>query len=124
MGLCNHYATYVHLFSELAAPLQELLKVPREQGKAGSKTPIHIGERELAAFHKLKGALVEGLQLYHVDVTKPFVLRTDASDYAIGATLEQFPTLEGEPTLEDLKRHKPVAVAFMSRKLTSGQRKR
>ena len=64
------------------------------------------------------------LELYHIDPTKPFVLRTDASDYAVGAVLEQFPLVKGMPELADIKPGASIPVAFMSRKLTTGQRQK
>ena len=48
-------------------------------------------------------------------------MKTDASQYAIGACLEQFPNIDGEPKLEDIKPGASVPIGFMSRKLTSGQ---
>jgi hypothetical protein len=124
LGVCNYYAGYVRLYAELAAPLQEKLKLPRELTKAGSKHPVVWTEQEKEAFDKLKKALVADLELYHIDPAKPFVLRTDASDYAIGAVLEQFPKIDGVPRVEDLRPGASVPVAFMSRKLTEGQRLR
>ena len=124
LGLCNYYAGYVRMFAELAAPLQEKLKLPRELTKAGSKHKVEWAEEEKKAFEKLKLALVADLELHHINPNKPFALRTDASDYAIGAALEQFPMLSGVPTLEDIKPGASVAVGFMSRKLTEGQRRR
>ena len=50
--------------------------------------------------------------LHLVDSYREFVLRTDASDYAVGALLEQ--------VLDD-GRH--VSVAFWSRVLAEGQRR-
>ena len=61
--------------------------------------------------------------LQRVNPDKPFVLRVDASGYAIGATLEQLLDEERMPTVEDVRARKTVPVAFMSRKLTEGQQK-
>ena len=80
LGVCTYYSGYVRNFANLAAPLQEKLKLPRENTKAGSKHPLQWTETEIAAFNRLKEALVADLQLHHIDTTKPFVLRTDASD--------------------------------------------
>ena len=60
--------------------------------------------------------------LQRVNPDKPFVLRTDASRYAVGATLEQLVDEDRAPTVEDVLLGKTVPVAFMSRKLTSTQR--
>jgi hypothetical protein len=122
LGLCNYYSGYVRMFAEYAAPLQEKLKLPRELTRAGSKHPLTWTPEEEKAFERLKQALVADLELYHIDPAKPFVLRTDASDYAVGAVLEQFPLVEGIPDLADVKPGASIPVAFMSRKLTTGQR--
>ncbi len=42
-----------------------------------------------AAFEALKEALKEGLQVFQMEPDQPFVLRTDASDFAIGALLKK-----------------------------------
>ena len=53
---------------------------------------------------------------------KPFVLRTDASGYAGGPSLQQMVDEVRMPTPEDAQQKKTVPVAFLSRKLTSSQR--
>ena len=122
LGLCNYYSSYVHMYAEYAAPLQEKLKVPKEEGKAGIKARVEWSVSDLAAFEKLKEVLVKDLLLYNLDPMKPFGLRTDASDYAVGAALEQFPNHTGVPPLEEIvKPGVSRPVAFMSRKLTTGQ---
>ena len=124
LGLCNYYSGYVRMFAEFAAPLQEKLKLPRELTRAGSKHPLTWTPQEEKAFERLKQALVADLELHHINPAKPFVLRTDASNYAIGAVLEQFPEVNGLPSLADIKPGASVPVAFMSRKLTEGQRQK
>jgi hypothetical protein len=47
----------------------------------------------------------------------------DASQFAVGATLEQGIDKSRKPTIEDVRSKKTVPVAFMSRKLTPGQTK-
>lgn len=124
LGLCNYYSGYIKMYADLAAPLQEKLKLPKEQTKAGSKTRVTWTPAELEAFKRLKAALTENLELQHLDTSKPFILRTDASDFAIGAALEQFTEISGQPSLSELRNLKPGStrpVAFMSRKLTNGQ---
>ena len=60
--------------------------------------------------------------LQRVNPDKPFVLRVDASRYAVGGTLEQLVDEDRKPTAQDVLDKKTVPVAFMSRKLTHGQR--
>ena len=67
--------------------------------------------------------LCSRLCLQRVNPDKPFVLRVDASGYAIGASLEQLEDEERLPTVEDVRARKTVPIAFLSRKLTEGQRK-
>jgi hypothetical protein len=62
------------------------------------------------------------LSLQRVDPDRPYVLRVDASRYAVGASLEQL--IEGNtvPTPKDVMERKTRPVAFMSRKLAPNQR--
>jgi len=57
-----------------------------------------------------------------VNPNKPFVLRVDASTYAVGATLEQLLQEDRMPTPADVRAKATVPVAFLSQKLTSSQR--
>ena len=123
LGFTNYYNTYIHMYAQVAAPLQDLLKVPRDVGKKGSKKRVDFGPAELEAFHELKRRLISGLALQRVNPDKPFVLRVDASGYAVGATLEQLKEGDEKPTPQDVLDKKTIPVAFMSRKLAEGQRK-
>ena len=123
LGFTNYYSAYIPNYAELAADLMEKLKVGRVEGKKGSRTKVNLGAKEIASFEAIKQTLLSGLSLQTVDPDKPFILRVDASDRAIGAALEQFadPT-DGMPTVGDATgRRKTVPVAFCSRKLTPGQ---
>ena len=123
LGFTNYYASYVEHYADTVAILQEKLKVPRDVGKKGSKVRIAWNERDQEAFDEVKRKLCSGLELIRVNPDKPFILRADASLYAIGATLEQFPGENCLPTREEVIAGKTVPVAFFSRKLTEGQTK-
>ena len=56
--------------------------------------------------------------LQWVNPDKPFVLRCDASSYAVGAALEKLVGDDRAPSVEDFWAKKTVPVAFMSIKLT------
>ena len=111
LGLTNYYGSYVENYAKFAAPLTAKLQLTREEGKKGSQKVLVWTQDEEQAFLDLKAALAKSLSLFHIQVDKPFVLRTDASGYAIGAVLEQ----ERDGKL--------VPVSFCSRKLNSTQRK-
>ena len=52
---------------------------------------------------------------------EPFVLHTDASGYAVGASLEQMVDKVRMPSPEDVQQKKTIPVAFLLRKLTPSQ---
>ena len=84
----------------MATPLSDLTR---------KDTPFVWGSNEQAAFDQLKQALVSAPTLITPDNSKPYVLHTDASGFAVGATLSQ----ETEHGLQP--------VAFMSKKMSRAQ---
>ena len=66
-----------------------MLKGNREETKKGSKKPLVGNEESDRAFEGMKRALLSAVGLHLVGSDRGFALRTDASDYAIGAVLEQ-----------------------------------
>ena len=112
LGFCNYYSGYSKMYAEYAAPMTTMLKGNREETKKGFKKALVWNEESDRAFEGMKQALLSAVGLHLVDPDQGFVLRTDASDYAVGAVLEQ--------VLDD-GRHVPVA--FWSRVLAVGQRR-
>ena len=53
--------------------------------KKQAKHPLHWSPEQDAAFLDLKRELLKPLAFFLVNPDKPFVIRTDASDYAMGA---------------------------------------
>ena len=88
-----------------------MLKGNREETKKGSKMALVWNEDSDRAFEGMKQALLSAVGLHLVDPDRGFVLRTDASDYAVGSVLVQ--------VLDD---GRYVPVAFWSRVLAEGQR--
>ena len=82
LGLTGFYRGYIDKYAEIAEPLTDLTK---------KKSPnvIKWGETQEKAFSILKRLLVAEPILRLPDMTKPFLLRTDASDAGIGAVLLQ-----------------------------------
>ncbi|KAM1160926.1 hypothetical protein TB2_000069 [Malus domestica] len=98
LGLANYYRRFIKGYSAIAAPLTDLLK----KNKAWEWT-----DRCQEAFERLKKALMEEPVLRLPDLSKPFELHTDASDFAIGGVLMQ----EGHP------------IAYESRKLNNAEKR-
>ncbi|GBG79893.1 hypothetical protein CBR_g30158 [Chara braunii] len=98
LGLANYYRKFVRNFSTIAAPLRRLLK----------KEAVWQWDKDCtSALKKLKCALIEYLVLKVADLSLPFVVTTDASQYSIGVVLQQ----------DDDNGYRPVE--FMSKVATS-----
>jgi hypothetical protein len=80
LGFLNYYRRFIPSFSNMAKPLNELLR------KAAKWV---WGEEQQDAFAKLKKTLLEDVVLSHPSQEQPFLLETDASKYAWGAVLSQ-----------------------------------
>ena len=86
-------------------------------GKKGSKAKITWDEDDQKAFEEIKSRLCSRLCLQRVNPDKPFVLRVDASGYAVGASLEQLIDEERMPTVEDVRAKKNCAHSFSFSKI-------
>jgi hypothetical protein len=112
--VCNYYSQYLENFAKVAGPLQDLTKTPK--GSKKNQKLVWTDEAE-EAFIATKKLLTARLELFVVDPDKPFLLETDASDFAIGATLKQFDA-DGSQTGT---KGAAYPVAFFSRKLQQSQ---
>jgi hypothetical protein len=106
LGMCGFYQKFLPHFNSVAAPLSELTQ------KAKPERVVWTAQCE-EAFQQLKQALAAQPVLQMPDLTKPFVLRTDASNQGLGAALMQHDP--SDPALL-----KPVAYA--SRKLQAAEK--
>ncbi|GBG91477.1 hypothetical protein CBR_g52433 [Chara braunii] len=80
LGLANYYRKFVRNFSTIVAPLRRLLR----------KETIWKWDKDCtSAMKKLKQALIEYPVLKVVNLSLPFVVTMDASQYDIGAVLQQ-----------------------------------
>ncbi|KAL0401932.1 UNVERIFIED_CONTAM: Retrovirus-related Pol polyprotein from transposon gypsy [Sesamum latifolium] len=97
-GLANYYRRFVKSYSEIARSMTDLLK----------KTETWNWTSQCQeSFDRLKRAMVTDPVLALPDMSKPFVVETDTSDFVIGGVLMQ----DGHP------------VAFESRKLKDVERR-
>jgi transposase InsO family protein len=78
--MAGYYRQFIPGFATLAAPLTDLTK---------SREPFRWGPEQQEAFDALKTALTQSPILVHPDVSKPYILYTDASNKAVGAILVQ-----------------------------------
>lgn len=88
---CSWFRKFISNFSEVAQPLTDLTKKNR---------PWKWGEKEVEAFNELKRRLTASPILRQPDFEQPFILRTDASNYALGAVLMQGPDPQSERPIE------------------------
>ncbi|GBP10989.1 Retrovirus-related Pol polyprotein from transposon gypsy [Eumeta japonica] len=91
LGIASYYRKFIEGYAKIAKPLTNYLqgnnsKVNKNQSK---NQKITLDQLALEAFNKLKNALATQTTLYQPDQTKPFEICTDASNYAIGAVLQQ-----------------------------------
>ena len=96
LGFANFYQRFIRDYSRVAKPLMDLTK-KNEKWTWSNEAQ--------AAFEELKKRFTSAPILAHFDPTKPVIIETDASDFAIGAVLSQ----------RD-EEHRLHPVAFHSRK--------
>jgi hypothetical protein len=80
LGFCNFYRRFIHDYSKIAHPLFHLTK---------KDVPFTWTTTQQSAFDTLIHSFTVTPVLLLPDRTRPFRLITDASDFAIGAILEQ-----------------------------------
>ncbi|OWZ01510.1 polyprotein [Phytophthora megakarya] len=108
LGPTVYVQRFCQLFSEISAPLFEMVK--RKDRKQLEWTPERV-----RAFEALKTALSQTPVLALPDFTKPFLLRTDASQFAVGGVLLQ--TIRSSDGTQDTE--KPIA--YCGRKMNSAE---
>lgn len=82
LGLIGYYRDFVPNFAAIAAPLTDLTR-------KGTPNNIHWEEAQENAYTTLKDMLCREPILKLPDHSKPYILRTDASDYGLGVVLLQ-----------------------------------
>ena len=80
LGTFGYWRPYIKNYAKIVAPLNAL---------TSEKTSWRWGEEHDAAVAALKPALLTSPVLLRPQQDQPFVLVTDASDFAVGASLEQ-----------------------------------
>lgn len=101
IGVAGWYRRFIRNFSELTAPLTNLIKKDKK---------FVISKEALDSFHNVKYALTRAPVLVHPDFKRHFFIQCDASNVGIGAVLFQ---------KDDSGNERPIA--FFSQKLNSAQ---
>ncbi|XP_049866081.1 uncharacterized protein LOC126366827 [Pectinophora gossypiella] len=92
LGLVGYYRRFIENFSKITKPLTSLLKKDAE---------FKWSYDQQQSFDILKNKLTSAPLLQYPNFNEPFILTTDASNYAVGAVLSQ----------GDIGKDKPIAYA-------------
>lgn len=106
LGMLNFYRRFMSNAAQVQAPLNELLR-----GNVKGKTPVNWTPEAAAAFEESRASLARAALLAHPKQDAPLAVFTDASDFTVGAVLQQWVHGAWEP------------LAFFSKKLSSAERK-
>lgn len=103
LGVAGHIRSFVPNFSEISAPLSDLLR--------GKESKWEWGPQHQAAFERLKEALTADTVLQPPQPGEKYIIYTDASDRGIGAVLKQ---QQGD---------KEVIIEYASKKLSEAEQR-
>ena len=121
IGLSQHYRRFIPGFSSIAAPLTELTS-----GTGAKKRAVVWNPQCETSFNKIKQLLTSAPVLQMPDLSKPFVIETDSSDYGVGAVLLQ-PALDRQSSGTLSRPYGNYStwhpVAFESKKLSQEEQK-
>ena len=101
LGMANYYNRFIPNFSSVLQPLTDLLR--------GNPKKISVTAEAEKAFSSVKASLAAATSLHHYNPEATLVLKTDASQLAVGAVLQQVIHGEVQP------------LEFFSRKLQPAQ---
>jgi transposase InsO family protein len=101
LGLSGYYRAFIRNYAAMSRPLTQLTKKDEK---------FIWTDSQQRAFDDLKAALTSESVLAHPRFDQPFILSTDASDYAISAILSQ------------LQNGKERPISFASRMLNAAER--
>ena len=101
LGMANWYQKFIPQFSAMMSPISKLLK---------KNVKWVWGPEQQAAFDSLKDKLTSSPLLVRPDLTRPFIIHTDASSIGLGAMLTQ--VTDGEEHV----------IAYASRTLSDAEK--
>lgn len=113
LGAVGWYARFLPTLSENKIPLLKLVK---------KNVEWEWNEEQQEAFEKLKKALTKSPVLVRPDFSKPFTLKTDVSDHAIGTVLTQPAEVGCDRENKTSKIGHEHPIYYVSRVLTPAER--
>uniref|UniRef100_A0A0C9RQ48 RNA-directed DNA polymerase n=1 Tax=Fopius arisanus TaxID=64838 RepID=A0A0C9RQ48_9HYME len=105
LGMINYYRRCTPQTAQIQVPLNDLLKGAKKRDKTNINWTPALDE----ALDKCKQSIIAAVQAAFLSPTAPIALVTDASDFAIGAALEQLENGAWKP------------LGFFSRKLSPAE---
>lgn len=93
LGMFNFYRHFMPRAAQVQLPLNAFLKKTTKK----SKKPIQWDDRTLQAFEECKNLLSNALTLVHPSASAHLGLFVDASDFMVGATLNQLKDNQWQP---------------------------
>lgn len=108
LGIVNYFRSHIPQYAKITAGLYGLIE--GKEGKRGKQDPLEWTEKLSEEFETVKEAAASAETLFHFEEGLEIILRTDASDFAVGGVVTQV-TEEGE---------RPIL--FLSKKLSRAQR--
>lgn len=92
LGFAGYYRRFVRNYAQIAGPLHSVVNqaTSKKKGKDSKASITHLwGTDQEKAFNTLKQQLTSADVLAFADLSKPFILETDASYEGLGAVLSQ-----------------------------------
>ncbi len=111
LGVVNYFRSHIPRYADLTAELYQMIENEEgAEGRKGKLTALQWTPEREGKFEAVKNAAANAETLFHFEEGQEIIVKTDASDYAIGGVVLQ-KTQEGERPL-----------LFISKKLSRSQR--
>lgn len=110
LGMVNFYHRFIPAAADILRPLNSLLKPSRKGSSTSTKVDWTDAARD--AFDSIKERLASSVLLVFPSTSAPTRIHTDASDFAVGAVLQQFSENEWRPLAFFSKKLQPAELKY------------
>ena len=107
LGMVNFYHRFIPNCAGLLQPLNQLLSSPKH-----TSSQLTWVEAATTAFHTIKQVLADATLLVHPKPLAPTCIMTDASEYAVGAVLQQYIDDGWQPIAYFSKKLRPAETRY------------